>query len=230
MNDLSADCLRQFTRCWTLSPITLCFVEVREFIHLVHGGTQRTQSVQAFNVDFSAVSLPRHGIMFLESCHFGYQPIQLLYLLPVAWRRWVRDEESKYLLHGKLYFPQPDTLTIEQLEERSLCTSGALHSAKLQVVPGTTNSPLVHQKIVKPQGGSFTNGRKLRWLEMSETQGRQVAMLTRKSRETRQDVGQLWQKNVESLTKNYQVLRKSMDQYTYIYTKCSARLTVLSPT
>ena len=52
--------------------------------YLVNGRAQRSQHVQAFDVNFSAVSLTGHCILLLEPSHPGDQLVQLFHLLPIT--------------------------------------------------------------------------------------------------------------------------------------------------
>lgn len=73
--------------------------------------------------------------------------------------------------------------TVKELKERRLGAGSAFNAAEFQIVPGATDSSLVHQQVLQPQRRSFANRRQLSGLKMSEAQSGQIAVLVSELRE-----------------------------------------------
>lgn len=145
---------------------------------LVGGGSQRSQRTQDINVNLSGVSLASDRVDVLETKQVDHSLVQLLDLVVV---------------------------TVEKGQERALGTGGTLDTTQTQIVSGSDHVSQIPQQLLDPQGGSLTNSGQLSRLEVGPAQNWQVLVLHGKLGQSVNDINQLWDQDIVSISQEDQI-------------------------
>lgn len=142
------------------------------------GRAKGTQSVADVHVNLARIGLAGDDESRAETGLLGHKLIQLLDFLVV---------------------------TLENLKERCLGTSGALDTTEAQVVASTLEVAQIHQQILDPQTSTLAHSHQLCGLSVSESQTRQVLVLPGELRQLIDDNGQLGNEDVETVAEQNEV-------------------------
>jgi hypothetical protein len=91
-------------------------------------------------------------------------------------------------------------VTIEDLEEGCLSTSGTLDTAEAELITSSLHGSEIHQQILEPDTCSLSNGSELGGLKVSETKAGLVLPLHGKSGELVNGSGHLLGEHVKTVT------------------------------
>ena len=91
-------------------------------------------------------------------------------------------------------------ITVEDLEEGGLSTSGTLDTTEAQVITRPFQVAQIHQQVLDPQGCTLANRHELCGLPVGETQTRQVLVFIGKCGQLVNHNGELGDEDVETVT------------------------------
>lgn len=139
---------------------------------------ERAKSVTNIHVDLTGVGLTRNNESRAEASLLSDKLIQLLNLRVV---------------------------TLEDLEERGLGTSGTLDTTEAQVITRALKVTQIHKQILDPQASTLANSNQLSRLAVGESQTRKVLVLLGELRQLVDDNGQLGDEDVETVAEQDQI-------------------------
>lgn len=140
--------------------------------------SERAKGVGDVNIDLSRICLAGDNEGRVETGLLSNKLVQLFHLVVV---------------------------TVEDLEERGLSTSGTLDTTEAQVITRPLQVAQIHQQVLNPQRCTLANRHELCGLSVGETQAGQVFVFLGESGQLVNHNGELGNEDVETITKEDKV-------------------------